>query len=93
MVRGKLPASVERGETSLLRPEKIVFGHTGADRSADTLVARLASSVTYIHQLHAAASDWTQSTISTLVSGWFKPPTFYVSRQIGHAVLDTKNDP
>ena len=53
IVRGKFPAFLKGGEALLLRPDRIVFGHTDADISADTLIARLAASVKYLSQSHA----------------------------------------
>ena len=52
IVRGKFPAFLKEGEALLLRPDRIVFGHTDADISADTLIARLAASVKYLSQSH-----------------------------------------
>ena len=48
IVRGKFPACLKRGEALLLRPDRIVFGHTNADVSADTLLARLADSLKFL---------------------------------------------
>ena len=48
IVRGKFPACLKRGEALLLRPDRIVFGHTNADISADSLIARLADSLAYL---------------------------------------------
>ena len=48
IVRGKFPACLERGEALLLRPDRIVFGHTNADMSADTLLTRLADSLKFL---------------------------------------------
>ena len=48
IVRGKFPACLQHGEALLLRPDRIVFGHTNADISADTLITRLADSLKYL---------------------------------------------
>ena len=48
IVRGKFPACLEQGEALLLRPDRIVFGHTNADMSAKTLLARLADSLKFL---------------------------------------------
>ena len=48
IVRGKFPACLKQGEALLLRPDRIVFGHTNSDISADTLITRLADSLKYL---------------------------------------------
>ena len=48
IVRGKFPACLKQGEALLLRPDRIVFGHTNADMSADTLLTRLADSLKFL---------------------------------------------
>ena len=48
IVRGKFPACLKQGEALLIRPDRIVFGHTNADVSADTLITRLADSLKFL---------------------------------------------
>jgi 3-(3-hydroxy-phenyl)propionate hydroxylase len=42
MVHGKLPELLQTGEALLIRPDRLVFGHTDADVSLDSLFTHLA---------------------------------------------------
>ena len=42
MVRGKLPELLQTGEALLIRPDRLVFGHTDAEVSLDSLFTHLA---------------------------------------------------
>ena len=42
MVHGKLPELLQTGEALLIRPDRLVFGHTDADVSLDALFTHLA---------------------------------------------------
>jgi 3-(3-hydroxy-phenyl)propionate hydroxylase len=49
IVYGKFPDLLQAGEALLLRPDRLVFGHTDPDVSLDSLLTRLAESLHYSH--------------------------------------------
>ena len=55
LLQGKYPAVLTSGETVLLRPDKLVFGHTELALSADQLVSSFATAIGF--DLHNALRD------------------------------------
>ena len=47
LARGKFPDSLRAGSAMVLRPDRLVFGHTDASMSLDSLLERFAEAIKF----------------------------------------------